>query len=127
MQYVFGYTCVNDVTIPSLLNRDPTFAQWTRAKGFDTFCPFGPAIATGLEPSQLTVKTLLDGQLRQDYAISDMIFSVPELVSRISQDMTLEPGDVISCGTSLGVGSMRPGSTVEIEIAGIGRLSNPFE
>ena len=110
MAHVFGYTCANDVTVADLIQRDPTFAQWVRAKGFDTFCPFGPAVATGLDPATLTVRTRLDGDLRQDYPISDMRFSVAELVSLISHDMTLEPGDLILCGTSVGVGSMKPGS-----------------
>lgn len=124
LEAVFGYTCANDVTQAEILNRDASFAQWTRAKGFDTFCPMGPAIATGLDPQSLRVRTLLDGQVRQDYPISDMTFPVPRLVSLISQDMTLLPGDVILCGTSVGVGSMKPGSLVEVEIEGIGRLSN---
>jgi len=127
MAHVFGFTCANDVTVADILNRDASFAQWVRAKGFDTFCPFGPAVATGLDPAKLTVRTLLDGQLRQDYPVSDMRFSVAQLVSLISQDMSLLPGDVILCGTSVGVGSMKPGSTVEVEIAGVGRLSNRFE
>ena len=127
MSHVFGYTCGNDVTVADILNRDPSFAQWVRAKGFDTFCPFGPAVATGLDPSTLVVKTILNGDVRQDYPVSDMLFSVAQLVSLISQDMTLNPGDIILCGTSVGVGSMKPGSTVEIEIAGIGKLSNRFE
>jgi 2-keto-4-pentenoate hydratase/2-oxohepta-3-ene-1,7-dioic acid hydratase in catechol pathway len=127
LQHVFGYTCANDVTVADILNRDASFAQWTRAKGFDTFCPFGPAVATGVDPTKLRVRTLLDGAVRQDYPLSDMRFSVEQLVSLISQDMTLLPGDVILCGTSVGVGSMKPGSTVEVEIAGIGKLSNRFE
>ncbi|MDB5947688.1 MAG: putative fumarylacetoacetate hydrolase, partial [Ramlibacter sp.] len=122
-----GYTCANDVTAADVLHRDASFAQWTRSKGFDTFCPFGPVVATGLDPGTLTVRTLLDGAVRQDYPISDMRFSVPRLVSRISRDMTLQPGDLILCGTSIGVGSMKPGSTVEVEIPGIGRLRNRFE
>jgi 2-keto-4-pentenoate hydratase/2-oxohepta-3-ene-1,7-dioic acid hydratase in catechol pathway len=97
-----------------------------RAKSLDTVCPLGPAVATGLDPAKLRVRTLLDGEVRQDYPVSDMRFSVAQLVSLISQDMTLLPGDVILCGTSLGVGSMKPGSTVEVEIPGVGRLSNPF-
>jgi 2-keto-4-pentenoate hydratase/2-oxohepta-3-ene-1,7-dioic acid hydratase in catechol pathway len=126
LQHVFGYTCVNDVTAAEVLNRDASFAQWVRAKSYDTFCPLGPCIATGLDPSTLTVKTWLDGQLRQDYPLADIRFSVPRLVSLISHDMTLEPGDLILCGTSVGVGSMKPGQTVEIEIEGIGKLSNRF-
>lgn len=127
MDHVFGYTCANDVTVADILNRDASFAQWVRAKGLDTFCPFGPVVATGLDPDKLVVKTILNGEVRQDYPISDMRFSVEQLVSLISQDMTLYAGDIILCGTSIGVGSMKPGSTVEVEIAGIGRLSNRFE
>lgn len=126
LAHVLGYTCANDVTVADILNRDASFAQWVRAKGFDTFCPFGPAVATGLDPEKLRVRTLLDGQVRQDYPVSDMRFSVAQLVSLISQDMSLLPGDMILCGTSVGVGSMKPGSTVEVEIDGIGRLTNRF-
>jgi 2-keto-4-pentenoate hydratase/2-oxohepta-3-ene-1,7-dioic acid hydratase in catechol pathway len=127
IRHVFGYTCGNDVTVPEIIQRDKSFAQWVRAKGFDTFCPLGPAVVTGLDPTALRVTTRVDGELRQDYPISDMRFSVAQLVSMISQDMTLIPGDVILCGTSVGVGSMKPGSTVEIDINGIGTLSNRFE
>jgi 2-keto-4-pentenoate hydratase/2-oxohepta-3-ene-1,7-dioic acid hydratase in catechol pathway len=125
--YVFGLTCANDVTVADIITRDPTFPQWARAKGFDTFCPFGPVVATGLDPAMLVVRTTLNGEVRQDYPVNDMVFSVAELVSRISQDMTLEPGDLLLCGTSVGVGSMRPGSTIEVEIDGIGKLNNRFE
>jgi 2-keto-4-pentenoate hydratase/2-oxohepta-3-ene-1,7-dioic acid hydratase in catechol pathway len=127
MDHVFGFTCANDVTVADILHRDSSFPQWVRAKGFDTFCPFGPVVASGLDPATLTVRTLLDGEVRQDYPISDMRFSVAQLVSLISQDMSLLPGDIILCGTSIGVGSMKPGSLVEVEIAGIGRLSNRIE
>jgi 2-keto-4-pentenoate hydratase/2-oxohepta-3-ene-1,7-dioic acid hydratase in catechol pathway len=127
MDHVFGYTCANDVTVADILHRDASFPQWVRAKGFDTFCPFGPVVATGLDPEKLVVRTLLNGEVRQDYPISDMRFPVPKLVSLISQDMTLHPGDIILCGTSVGVGSMKPGSSIEVEIAGIGRLSNRYE
>ena len=127
LDHVFGYTCANDVTVGDIIGRDPTFPQWVRAKGFDTFCPFGPVIATGLDPAMLVVRTLLNGEVRQDYPVNDMVFSVAELVSMISQDMTLEPGDLLLCGTSVGVGSMRPGSTVEVDIDGIGKLVNRFE
>ena len=124
--HVFGYTCANDVTVADILNRDASFAQWTRAKGFDSFCPMGPVVATGLDPSTLTVTTTLNGEVRQNYPISDMRFSVQKLVSLISFDMTLYPGDVILCGTSVGVGSMQPDSEVEVEIGGIGKLVNHF-
>ena len=126
LDHVLGYTCANDVTLADILHRDPSFPQWARAKGFDTFCPFGPAVATGIDPATLVVKTLLNGEVRQDYPISDMRFSVARLVSLISRDMTLEPGDLILCGTSIGAGSMQPGSTIEVEIAGVGRLTNSF-
>lgn len=127
LAHVFGYTCANDVTVADILNRDASFAQWVRAKGFDTFCPFGPTVATSLDPTKLVVRTFLNGEVRQDYPISDMRFSVQQLVSLISQDITLYAGDIILCGTSIGVGSMKPGSTVEVEIVGIGKLSNRFE
>jgi 2-keto-4-pentenoate hydratase/2-oxohepta-3-ene-1,7-dioic acid hydratase in catechol pathway len=126
-QNIFGYTCINDVTAAEILNRDGTFAQWTRAKSFDTFGVFGPVIATDLDPMQLSIRTVLNGQERQNYPVSDMVFPPAALVSLISQDMTLDPGDVVACGTSIGVGSMKPGSTVEISIDGIGTLINRFE
>lgn len=126
-RYVFGYTCVNDVTALDLLSRDPAFAQWARAKGQDTFGPFGPAVVTGLDPGRLSVRTLVNGKVRQDYPCSDMIFAPRALVSRLSRDLTLLPGDVIACGTSLGVGVLRPGATVEVHIDGIGTLSNAVE
>lgn len=125
--HIFGYTCINDVTAVELLNKDANFAQWTRAKSFDTFGVFGPVIATGIDPAALTIRTVLNGQERQNYAVSDMVFSPAQLVSRISQDMTLEPGDVIACGTSIGVGSMKPGSEVSVVIEGIGKLTNRYE
>ena len=126
-QYIFGYTCVNDVTAFELINKDKSFAQWTRAKSFDTFGPFGPVIATGLDPTGLTIKTLVNGEERQNYPVSDMIFAPARLVSLISRDLTLFPGDVITCGTSLGAGSMKPGNTIEVVIDGVGRLINSFE
>ena len=125
--YIFGYTCINDVTALQLINEDPAFPQWTRAKSFDTFGPFGPTVATGVDPGGLTVKTLLNGRERQSYPVSDMIFPPKMLVSRISHDMSLCPGDIIACGTSLGVLPMKPGSAVEGVIDGIGILRNTFE
>lgn len=127
LQHVFGYTCANDLTEVEILNRDASFMQWTRAKGMDKFCPMGPVIATGLDPAMLVVTTLVNDELRQNYPVSDMRFSVARLVSLISRDMTLYPGDVILCGTSVGVGSIKPGSDVTVEIAGIGRLSNRYQ
>jgi len=124
--HVFGYTCVNDVTAFELLKADPTFAQWTRAKSFDGFGPFGPVIATGLDPSALCVRTLVNGKERQNYAVRDMIFAPEQLVSLISRDLTLFPGDIISCGTSLGARSMLAGARVDVVIDGVGTLSNRY-
>jgi 2-keto-4-pentenoate hydratase/2-oxohepta-3-ene-1,7-dioic acid hydratase in catechol pathway len=119
-----GYTCVNDVTAMDLLYENGDFAQWCRAKSSDTFGCLGPVIASDFNYLRSRVITRLDGVERQNYPLADMIFSPAELVSRISRDMTLLPGDVIACGTSLGVGSIRDGATVEIAIEGIGSLSN---
>ena len=124
---IFGYTCINDVTAIEILNRDPGYAQWTRAKSFNTFGVFGPYITTDVDPSILSIKTILNDQERQNYPIADMIFPPAKLVSLISQDVPLEPGDIIACGTSVGVGSMKPGSNVSIIIDGVGRLDNRFE
>lgn len=125
--YIFGYTCVNDVTAAKIISKDPTFAQWTRAKSYDTFGVFGPVIETDIDPMTLTIKTVLNGDERQNYPVSDMILPPHKLVSLLSQDMTLMPGDVIACGTSIGVGSMKePTNDIEITIDGIGTLSNIF-
>ena len=125
--HIFGYTCINDVTAAEILQKDPGFAQWTRAKSFDTFGVFGPVIATGIDPLALHVRTVLNDQERQNYPVADIIFPPARLVSLVSQDITLEPGDVIACGTSVGVGSMKAGSTVSIHIEGIGTLTNRYE
>ena len=124
--FIFGYTCINDVTAVELLFKDASFAQWTRAKSFDTFGVFGPVIATGIDPKTLTIRTVLNEQERQNYAVADMIFPPAKLVSLISHDMTLEAGDVIACGTSIGVGSMKAGSDVSVIIDGIGELRNHY-
>ena len=124
---IFGYTCVNDVTALDLLNQDPSFAQWTRAKSCDSFAPFGPVVATGLDWSQLRIRTLLNGRERQNYPASDMILPPAKVVSLISREMTLCPGDVIACGTSVGALPMRPGMSVEVVIDGIGTLGNTYE
>jgi 2-keto-4-pentenoate hydratase/2-oxohepta-3-ene-1,7-dioic acid hydratase in catechol pathway len=126
--HIFGYTCINDVTAFDILNADPTFPQWARAKSFDTFGVFGPVVATDLDPETLVVRTVLNGEERQNYPASDMIIPPHRIISLISQDMTLEPGDVICCGTSLGAGTMRESlNTIEISIEGIGTLSNVFD
>jgi 2-keto-4-pentenoate hydratase/2-oxohepta-3-ene-1,7-dioic acid hydratase in catechol pathway len=122
--HVFGYTCVNDVTAIDLLYEDPNFAQWTRAKSCDTFGCLGPAITNDFDWQSCHVITRLDGVERQNYPLKDMVFSPLELVSRVSHDLSLSPGDVIACGTSLGVGSIKDGATVEISIDGIGVLAN---
>ena len=124
---IFGYTCINDVTALDTLGKDASFAQWTRAKSHDTFGVFGPGIATGLDPQALVVKTLVGGRERQSYPCADMIFAPADIVRLVSQDMTLEPGDVIACGTSLGVLPMRPGTEVSVVIEGIGALTPTFE
>ena len=124
---IFGYTCINDITAMDILQKDPSFAQWTRAKSFDGFGPFGPVVATGLDPAALTVRTVLNGAERQNYPVSDMVFPPATLVSLLSRDMTLVPGDVICCGTSLGVGAMRePSNTVEVTIEGVGTLRTVY-
>jgi 2-keto-4-pentenoate hydratase/2-oxohepta-3-ene-1,7-dioic acid hydratase in catechol pathway len=123
---IFGYTCVNDVTAIGILNEHADFEQWCRAKGYDTFGCLGPVIATGLDLAGLRVVTRVNGDVRQDYALADMVLPPAEVVRHLSCDMTLWPGDVIACGTSLGVGSMKEGSVVEVSIEGIGVLRNAF-
>ena len=124
---IFGYTCINDITAAELLKADASFDHWTRAKSFDGFGIFGPCVATDLDPDTLVIKTVLNGAERQNYPVSDMILSPRRVVSLLSQDLTLEPGDVICCGTSIGVGSMKePSNSVEITIDGIGTLSNTY-
>ena len=127
LAYLFGCTCVNDVTAIGLLNKDPGFAQWTRSKAADTFGVVGPVVATGLELGMLRVITTLNDTERQNYPVTDMVFSPAQLISHLSHDMTLEAGDVIACGTSVGVGSMRHGDVVTVAIDGIGAISNRFD
>ena len=121
LEYVFGYTCINDVTARDLQAKD---IQFTRGKGFDTFAPFGPFIETEVDPADLRIKTFLNGEVKQNSSTKNLIFSVPELVSFISKVMTLLPGDVIATGTPSGISPMSPGDVVEVEIEGIGRLVN---
>jgi 2-keto-4-pentenoate hydratase/2-oxohepta-3-ene-1,7-dioic acid hydratase in catechol pathway len=122
--YILGYTCVNDVTAVEVLDENPDFTQWCRSKGYDTFGCIGPVIATSLDYPLARVITKLDGTERQNYPVSDMMLSPAELVSWLSHDMTLLAGDVIACGTSLGVGSIKDGGSVEVTIDGIGSLTN---
>lgn len=121
LDHVLGYTCLNDVTARDLQKKD---VQWTRAKSFDTFCPLGPWLETDIDPSNLKIRTRLNGRIVQDSTTSNLIFPVQYLVSFISNIMTLYPGDIISTGTPFGVGPMQAKDTVEVEIEGIGRLVN---
>ena len=120
-RYILGYVCVNDVTARDLQRKD---GQWTRSKSFDTFAPFGPWVETDLDLSDGMIRALLNGVIRQESNINNLIFEVPYLIHFISSVMTLYPGDVITTGTPSGIGPMRPGDTIEIEVEGIGRLSN---
>jgi 2-keto-4-pentenoate hydratase/2-oxohepta-3-ene-1,7-dioic acid hydratase in catechol pathway len=119
MDYVFGYTIVGDITARDLQKSD---GQWSRAKGFDTFCPVGPDIVVGLDPSAISIRGRVNGKLRQDGNTRDMIFDIARLVSHLSQAMTLEAGDLVATGTPDGVGPLEDGDTFEIEIAQIGAL-----
>lgn len=121
LDHVAGYTCLNDVTARDLQKKD---GQWTRSKTFDTFSPIGPWIETELDPSDVAIRSYLNGELKQDSRTSDLIFDVPKLIEFISSIMTLLPGDVISTGTPPDVGFMNPGDEIVIEIEGIGRLTN---
>jgi ketopantoate reductase/2-keto-4-pentenoate hydratase/2-oxohepta-3-ene-1,7-dioic acid hydratase in catechol pathway len=126
--YIFGYTCVNDVTAVDLLRKDKSFEQWARSKSFDTFGVFGPVISTGLDPMKLSVRTILNGKERQNYPVADMFFPPHRLVAAISKDVTLMPGDIIARGTSLGAGTMGEAhNVIEIAIEGVGSLSNMFD
>ena len=122
LDVVLGLTICNDVSVRDLQKKD---IQYTRAKGFDSFCPIGPRIVAGLDPSRLALKTRLNGAVKQDSTTADLIFDVPALIAFVSLHMTLEPGDVISTGTPSGVGNLTPGDVVQIEIEGIGVLANP--
>lgn len=119
-KYILGYTCFNDVTARDLQQKD---GQWTRAKSFDTFAPFGPWISN-IDSSDADIKTRVNGKVRQTSNTSDLIFGVPKLIEFISRVMTLEPGDVIATGTPPGVGRLEKGDVVEVEIEGIGVLKN---
>lgn len=121
-EYVLGYTCLNDVTARDLQARD---RQPVRAKAFDTFCPLGPCIATDIDPNAVTIETYVNGERRQCSTTKELIFPVEDLVARISEIMTLLPGDVIASGTPAGVGPLQPGDRVEVRIEGIGSLVNP--
>ncbi len=122
-ELILGYTCVNDVTARDLQNKD---GQWSRAKGFDTFCPVGPIVVSGLDPWKgVRVQTRVNGELRQDGTTVDFLFPLDVILRFISQVMTLEPGDLIATGTPAGVGPLKQGDTVEVTVEGVGSLSNP--
>jgi 2-keto-4-pentenoate hydratase/2-oxohepta-3-ene-1,7-dioic acid hydratase in catechol pathway len=120
--YILGYSCLNDVTARDLQQKD---GQWTRAKGFDTFCPIGPWIETDIDSSDLAISLLLNGEVKQESRTSKLIFDPFSLMEFISHIMTLMPGDVIATGTTSGIASMKHGDTVEVRIEGIGSLINP--
>jgi 2-keto-4-pentenoate hydratase/2-oxohepta-3-ene-1,7-dioic acid hydratase in catechol pathway len=121
-QYILGYSCLNDVTARDIQRLD---VQFTRGKGFDTFCPFGPAIETSLDLAGATLETFVNGTRKQLGHTAEMIFSLDVIIRFIAQAMTLEPGDVIAAGTPSGVGSLAAGDVVEVSISGVGTLRNP--
>lgn len=123
-EYVFGYTCLNDVTARDLQRKD---GQWTRGKSFDTFCPIGPWVETELDPGALEVRARLNGSVVQSGNTRDMIFKIHFIVSFLSRIMTLLPGDVIGTGTPEGIGPMQPGDEIEIFVENIGTLKNRVE
>ena len=123
-KHILGYTIGNDVTARDLQNIDN---QWTRAKGFDTFCPFGPWIDTDFDPSDAVITCRVNGQMRQMASTRDMVFNIGKLIAYISSVMTLEPGDLIFTGTPSGVGELKNGDEVEVEIEGLGALKNPVQ
>jgi 2-keto-4-pentenoate hydratase/2-oxohepta-3-ene-1,7-dioic acid hydratase in catechol pathway len=120
-EHIFGYTVANDVTARDLQRTD---GQWTRAKGFDTFCPLGPVIETELDPAAV-LRTRVNGELKQEAPLSDMVHSIPAIIEYASSVFTLLPGDVILTGTPSGVGPIVAGDTVEVEVDGVGSLVNP--
>jgi 2-keto-4-pentenoate hydratase/2-oxohepta-3-ene-1,7-dioic acid hydratase in catechol pathway len=120
-EVIFGYTCANDVTARDLQARD---GQWARAKGFDTFCPLGPWIETDLDPADLELTTIVNGEIRQNARTSQLLHDVPALVAYVSEVMTLLPGDVLLTGTPAGVGPLKDGDEVSVTVEGIGTLIN---
>jgi 2-keto-4-pentenoate hydratase/2-oxohepta-3-ene-1,7-dioic acid hydratase in catechol pathway len=122
--YVRGYTLANDVTARDLQKKD---GQWTRAKGFDTFCPVGPVVTDEVDPEAgLAIETRVNGEVKQRGSTKDFIFGIPELLTYITAAITLEAGDLVLTGTPAGVGAVKPGDRVDVEISGLGRLTNAF-
>jgi 2-keto-4-pentenoate hydratase/2-oxohepta-3-ene-1,7-dioic acid hydratase in catechol pathway len=124
LSYVFGFTAANDVTARDLQRKD---GQWTRAKGFDTFCPLGPWIETDLDPSDVLITCRVNSEMRQMASTREMVFTISHLIAFVSSIMTLHPGDVILTGTPAGVGPINKGDMVEVDIEGLGVLRNPVE
>jgi len=123
--YILGYTCVNDVTARDLQKTD---GQWSRAKGFDTFCPVGPVVVDGLDPwAGVGVQTRVNGAVKQDGTTKDFIFDLDAIIRQIAQAMTLFPGDLIATGTPAGVGPVVAGDVMEVSVEGVGILRNPVE
>ena len=122
--YIFGFTCINDVTGMDIVKKDPSFDQWTRSKSFDTFGIFGPGIATDIDPLNLQIVSKLNGKTVQNYNTSDMFFNVYEIVSFLSKDMSLLPGDIIACGTNAGLGPMEHNDIIEVNVENIGVVTN---
>ena len=118
---IFGYTLANDVTARNLQKKD---GQWTRAKGFDTFCPLGPWIDTDFEPGNQAISATLNGEVKQSATLNEMIFKIPQIINFVTQVMTLLPGDVILTGTPAGIGPMPEGAQITVAIAGLGQLTN---
>ena len=123
--YIFGYTVINDITSQDIVKRDGTFPQYDRGKGFDTFGIFGPVIETEVDPMTLRMRSYVNGELQQDFPVTDYVFVPYQTVAEIAKSATLYPGDVIACGTTLNAAPIKPGDTVEIRIDGIGSLVNP--
>ncbi|WP_263596303.1 fumarylacetoacetate hydrolase family protein [Pandoraea terrae] len=124
LDYVLGYTCGNDISDRVVQRRESAFGCLLAGKGYDTFAPIGPAIVTGLDPANLQIITRVNGEVKQNGATADLLFSVPYLISYLSRYMTLLPGDMIMTGTPAGVGPIKVGDTIEVEIPGIGVLRN---
>jgi 2-keto-4-pentenoate hydratase/2-oxohepta-3-ene-1,7-dioic acid hydratase in catechol pathway len=124
-EHIFGYTIINDVTAQDIVKRDPTFPQYDRGKGFDTFGVFGPVIETEIDPMTLSMRSYVNGELQQDFAVTDYVFNPWQTVAEIAKTVTLYPGDVIACGTTLNAAPIKPGDSVKIRIDGIGSLVNP--
>ena len=122
--YIFGYTCINDVTGMDIVKKDPSFDQWTRSKSFDTFGIFGPSIETEIDHMNIQIQSKLNDKVVQDYNTSDMFFNVYEIVSFLSKDMSLYPGDIIACGTNAGLGPMEHGDLIQVSLEGIGKVTN---